>query len=256
LRIRFLGTHAAESKNTRLVSILIDDVLAVEAGSLTAELTFSEQRRISAILLSHGHYDHIRDLPSLAFNNSDRKIKVLAMPETLGVLLSSLFNGAVYPNFAASTSYLNKAVLELSPLESLRPVEVAGYLILPVPVSHAIPTVGFEISDRDGLRLFYTGDTGPGLSVAWKRIQPDHIIAEMTFPNRLAQMAKDTGHLCPQTLADELAEFKQIKGYLPDCTLIHVTPQFEEEIRQEVERAAKERQLSIALASEGDVIVV
>lgn len=256
MRIKFLGTHTAESKNTRLVSFLVDDVLAVEAGSLTRELSFSEQGRISAVLLSHGHYDHVRDLPSLAFNNPDRKIKVLATPETLGVLLSSLFNGAVYPNFATSTSYLNKAVLELSPLESLRPVEVEGYHILPVPVHHAMPTVGFEITDQDGLRLFYTGDTGPGISDAWERIQPDHLIAEMTFPNRLGQMAEDTGHLCPQTLADELAEFKRIKGYTPDCTLIHITPQFEEEIRQEVEGAAKERQFSIAFASEGDVIVI
>ena len=256
MRIRFLGTHTAESKNTRLVSFLIDDVLAVEAGSLTTELAFSEQKRISAILLSHGHYDHIRDLPSLAFNNSDHKIKVLAMPETLGVLLATLFNGAVYPNFASSTSYVNKAVLELSPLESLRPVEVAGYRILPVPVRHAMPTVGFEITAKDGLRLFYTGDTGPGISDAWERIQPDHLIAEMTFPNRLAQMAEDTGHLCPQSLADELAEFKRIKGYLPDCTLTHVTPQFEEEIRQEVDKVAREHGFSISFASEGEVIVI
>jgi ribonuclease BN (tRNA processing enzyme) len=256
LRIRFLGTHTAESKNTRLVSFLIDDVLAVEAGSLTTELAFSEQKRISAILLSHGHYDHIRDLPSLAFNNSDRKIRILATPETLTVLSSSLLNGAVYPNFAASTSYLKKPVLELCPLESLQPVEVEGYRILPVPVRHAMPAVGFEITAKDGRRLFYTGDTGPGLSDAWEKIQPHHLIAEMTFPNCLAQMAEDTGHLCPQSLANELAEFKRIKGYLPDCTLIHVTPHFEEEIRQEVERAAKERQLSIAFASEGDVIVI
>ena len=78
----------------------------------------------------------------------------------------------------------------------------------------------------------------------------------MTFSNRLAQMARDTGHLCPQSLAAELAAFQRIKGYLPDCTLIHITPQFEEEIRAEVEKTAKEFYLSIAFASEGDVIVV
>jgi ribonuclease BN (tRNA processing enzyme) len=256
LRIRFLGTHTAESKNTRLVSFLIDDVLAVEAGSLTTELTFSEQKRISAILLSHGHYDHIRAIPSLAFNNSDRNIKILAIPETLKVLSFSLLNGAVYPNFADSGSYLRKSVLELCPLTFLEPVEVEDYRILPVSVRHAMPAVGFEITAKDGRRLFYTGDTGPGLSDVWQRIQPHHLIAEMTFPNCLAQMAKDTGHLCPQSLAGELAEFKRIRGYLPDCTLVHVTPQFEEEIREDVEKAAKEHELSIAFASEGDVIVV
>lgn len=67
--IRFLGTHNAESKDTKLVSFVIDDVLAVDAGSLASELTFSEQKKIKSILLSHGHYDHIRGVPSFAFNN-------------------------------------------------------------------------------------------------------------------------------------------------------------------------------------------
>jgi len=238
------------------VSFLIDDVLAVEAGSLTSELTFSEQKRISAILLSHGHYDHIRAIPSLAFNNSDRTIKVLAISETLEVLSSSLLNGVVYPNFADSGSYPKRPVLELCPLKFLQLIEVEGYRIMPVPVGHAMPAAGFEIASKDECRLFYTGDTGPDLSAAWERIHPNHLIAEMTFPNRLAQMAKDTGHLCPQTLAGELAEFKRIHGYLPDCTLVHVTPQFEEEIRGEVEKTVKEQQLSIGLASEGDVIII
>ena len=238
------------------MSFLIDDVLAVEAGSLTSELTFSEQQRVSTILLSHGHYDHIRAIPSLAFNNSHRTIKVMAIPETLKVLSSSLLNGAVYPNFADSGSYLRKSVLELCPLEFLQPVEVEGYRILPVPVGHSMPAAGFEIASKDGRRLFYTGDTGPDLTDAWEKIQPHHLIAEMTFPNRLAQMARDTGHLCPQSLAGELAAFKRIKGYLPHCTLIHIMPQFEEEIRAEIEKTAKEFHLPIAFASEGDVIVV
>ncbi len=251
-----MGTHTAESKNTRLVSFIIDDVLAGEAGSLTSELTLSEQERIAAILLSHGHYDHIRAVPSLAFNNPDQDIKILAIQETLNVLLSSLLNDVVYPNFAASTSYLGRRVLELCPLEPLQPVDVEGYRILPLPVRHNVPAFGFEIISKDGRRLFYTCDTGPGLSDVWQRIHPHHLIAEMRFPNFMAQMSNDTGHLCPQSLAGELSEFRSIRGYLPDCTLVHVTPQFEEEIREEMEKVAKEHEFSVAFASEGDVVIV
>jgi hypothetical protein len=52
LKIRFLGTHNAESKNTRLVSLLIDDIIAIDTGSLVSELTLKEQEKIKAILLT------------------------------------------------------------------------------------------------------------------------------------------------------------------------------------------------------------
>ena len=52
MMIRFLGTHNAESRSTGLVSLLIDDVLAVDAGSLVSELTFPEQKKIKAIRTS------------------------------------------------------------------------------------------------------------------------------------------------------------------------------------------------------------
>jgi ribonuclease BN (tRNA processing enzyme) len=70
VKIKFLGMHNAESKYTRLSSLLIDDILAVDTGSLTSELSFSEQEKIKAIIISHGHYDHIRDIPTFAFNNA------------------------------------------------------------------------------------------------------------------------------------------------------------------------------------------
>ena len=97
--IRFLGTHNAESRDSRLASLLIDGVLALDAGSLTSELSLDEQDKIKAVLLSHGHYDHIRDIPALAFNNSHRTTRVLATPETLEVLASHLLDGVIYPKF-------------------------------------------------------------------------------------------------------------------------------------------------------------
>ena len=53
--IRFLRTRNAELSNTRLVSFLIDGVLAVDAGSLVSELRFlqSEVSAISRAKVSH-----------------------------------------------------------------------------------------------------------------------------------------------------------------------------------------------------------
>jgi len=47
------------------MSLLVDEELAIDAGSLASGLTFEEQARLSAVLLSHGHYDHVRDVPAV-----------------------------------------------------------------------------------------------------------------------------------------------------------------------------------------------
>ena len=254
--IRFLGTHNAESKNTRLVSFLIDDVLAVDAGSLISELTFPEQKKIKAILLSHGHYDHIRAVPAFAFNNSDRTTKVIATQKTLEILSSYLIDGVVYPEFTSEASFLRKATLKLVPLEPFKPRNIEGYKVRAVPVRHNLDGVGFEITSGDGKTLFYTGDSGPGLFSIWGKISPQLIIADLTWPNSLANAAKDAGHLCPEMLTEELIEFRRVNGYLPGVAVIHVSPQHEPEIEREVREVAKLLGASIDIAHEGEELVL
>ena len=253
--IKFLGTHNAESKNTRLVSFLIDDVLAVDAGSLVSELTFPEQKKIKAILLSHGHYDHIRAVPAFAFNNSDRTTKVIATQKTLEILSSHLIDGVVYPEFTSNASFLQKAILQLVPLEPFKPRNIEGYKVRAVPVQHNLDGVGFEITAGDKT-LFYTGDTGPGLSSIWGNISPQLLITDLTWPNRLASSAKDAGHLCPEMLEEELIEFRRVNKYLPKVTVIHLSPQHESEIEREVRRIAKSLGISIDVAREGEELTL
>ncbi|OGN95926.1 MAG: hypothetical protein A2Z77_04200 [Chloroflexi bacterium RBG_13_51_36] len=254
--VRFLGTHNAESKNTRLVSFLVDGILAVDAGSLVSELTFAEQKKIKAILLSHGHYDHIRAVPAFAFNNSDRTTKVFATPEALDILSSHLIDGVVYPEFTSKSSFLQRATIKLVPLEFFKREKIEGYYVTAVPVQHPLDGVGFEITSGDGKPLFYTGDTGPGLSSIWNNISPQLIIADLTWPNRLAGAARDAGHLCPEMLKEELIEFRRIKGYLPRVVAIHMSPPHEPEIKREIRELAKLLETSINIAREGDEFIL
>ena len=46
MKIKFLGAHNFESRDSHFVSLLIDDVLAVDAGALTSNLTFEEQKNL------------------------------------------------------------------------------------------------------------------------------------------------------------------------------------------------------------------
>ncbi|MFC1929209.1 MBL fold metallo-hydrolase [Chloroflexota bacterium] len=254
--IKFLGTHCAESKNTRLVSLLVDDILAIDTGSLVSELTFAEQSKIKWILLSHAHYDHIRGIPAFAFNNSSHTTKVFGLPQTLAILTSHCMDGVVYPTFGTKPSFLEKPALELVSIEPFQIISVDDYQITAIPVIHPIDAVGFMIKAKEGQRVFYTGDTGTGLSAAWQYVSPDLLIVDVTFPNRLSNMALESGHLCPKMLGDELIKFQKINKYMPTVSLIHMIPEFESEIREEATQIAKELAFHLNTPSEGDELRV
>jgi ribonuclease BN (tRNA processing enzyme) len=257
VKIRFLGTHNAESKDTKLASFLIDGVIAVDAGSLVSELTFSEQEKIKAILLTHGHYDHIRGIPAFAFNNTDHTTIVYATSQTFRILSSHLVDGVIYPQFTKKIPFfLENPCLKFVELDPFETVDILGYKITPFPVNHTIISIGFEITSKNGKKLFYTGDTGSGLSALWRHISPDLIIMDLTFPNKLENRAINSKHLCPRLLKRELTELKRIMGHLPKIYITHLSPKDEEEIKKEIKDVSKELEHPIDIACEGEIITI
>ncbi|MBM3131944.1 MAG: MBL fold metallo-hydrolase [Chloroflexi bacterium] len=250
MRIKFLGAHMFESKDTRLSCILLDGVMAIDAGALTSGLSFTEQERVEHILLTHGHYDHIRDVPSIALKNEHRTIHVYAIQPALKVLTSHLINGTVYPKFTERPSR-EKPALKLHRLEPHRPVQIGQYSIMPVPVNHAVPSVGFVISDKRGKVIFYSGDTGPGLDACWEGVKPQVIIMDAAFSNKSRDLASGPGHLCPSLLGEELVRFKRLKRYLPTVILTHLNPAVESEVKEEARELVRQLGCKILLAYEG-----
>ena len=84
MRVRVLGAHQLETRDTRLTSFLIDGVLAVDAGSLTSGLTLAEQETVAAILITHHHFDHCRDLLTFGLNTRGSDNGRLRLPGSAG----------------------------------------------------------------------------------------------------------------------------------------------------------------------------
>lgn len=256
MRLKFLGTHNAESRDTGLASLLIDGILALDAGSLVSGLTFPEQARIKAIMLTHGHYDHIRAVPAFAYNNSDRSTRVVATPPTLDILATHLMDGTVYPRFTERETPGKQPVIEFIPVEFHKRYNIEGYEISAVPVNHPLDAAGFEIGSAGGQRLFYTGDTGPGLSAVWEEISPRVLIIDVTWPDRLREQAATAGHLCPSLLEKEMLDFRRIRGYLPRVAAVHLSPLHRTEIEKELEAVAGRLKIPVYPAREGDELDV
>jgi len=251
MNIRILGAHDRESRSSRFTCLLIDDVLAIDAGALSSSLSFRAQQRLKAILLTHQHYDHIRDIPAIGINlfTLGRAIDVYATQTVRDVLAEHLLNGTLYPKMLELPE--TGPAIRFTVVEPYQPQQIEGYSVLPVPVSHSVPTVGYQLSSPSGGVVFYTADTGSGLSRCWDRVSPQLLITEVTVPDGYERFARVAGHLTPGLLKQELAAFREVKGYLPPVVVVHMNPRFERRIGAETTELAKDLGTSIDLAYRG-----
>ncbi|MFC2050789.1 MBL fold metallo-hydrolase [Chloroflexota bacterium] len=251
MEIRILGAHSTEAKGLRLVSLLIDNVLALDAGGLTSSLSLTEQRQVRTILLTHHHFDHTRDLVTFGANGVTfpQPVDIYALSQTLEVVNSCLLDGKMYADFSKLPSE-EKPFLQLNVIEPLQRQNIQGYDVLPVPLHHTVPSVGYQVTSKDGKSLFYTGDTGPEMAACWQNISPQLLIIEVSGTNKAQDFLKSVGHLSAGFLKEELVQFRQMKQYLPRVVVVHIPSQFQREVEQEVKEVAQELGISIDIGYE------
>jgi len=251
MKIRILGAHNIESDKYGCPCFVIDDILAIEAGSLTSRLSITQQQNLKAILLTHYHYDHTRDIPLLGMSLflSKKTTEIYATKSIYESLKAHLLNGDLYPDFSAFPP--EKPVFNFNIVEPGKPISIANYRVLPLAVKHAAPTIGYQITSFNGKSVFITSDTGPGLDDCWKQINPNLLIIETTLPDYKEEAARRAGHLTPRLLIKELESFRKIKGYLPQVVLVHLDPLIEKEIKAEIHEFKKALSIKIRFGREG-----
>jgi ribonuclease BN (tRNA processing enzyme) len=251
MEVRVLGAHNLQSSETHLVSLLVDGKLALDAGSLASGLSLDEQKAVRAILLTHYHYDHVRDVPAIGLSTaySPEPIEVCASQVVLEVLAEHLINGELYPDFRQWPP--DRPAMRFRILLPHKFYQIIGYEVLSLPVLHKVPTTGYYVKDSYGKSLFYTGDTSKGLSQCWQTVSPNLLIIEVSGPNSLEEKMTESGHMTPEGLRHELLEFRRLKGYLPDVVAIHFIPMMEEQVRTELAEVAKDLKANIHMSGRG-----
>jgi ribonuclease BN (tRNA processing enzyme) len=254
MNIRFLGTHNSESKDVRPVCMLIDDFLAIDAGGVTSNLTFQEQLAVKALLVTHHHYDHIKDIPmlSMTFDASNSQLQVYSIQSVYDAL-EYLFKypGKFYTNFLIHPA--EKPTIQFTVIEPMKPFSIENYKVLAMPVRHSVPAVGYMITSPEGKSFFYTGDTGSGLKDCWQYISPDLLVIEVTAADEYIDSSREHKHLTPALLKEELLSFRIIKGYLPKIITVHMffkSPE-KEQISTELKQVAAELNTIITPGYEG-----
>jgi ribonuclease BN (tRNA processing enzyme) len=251
MRIEVLGAHNTETDKARLPCLLVDGVIALDAGGLTASLPLQRQQQIRYVLLTHHHFDHCKDLIMLGANSLlDSTIDVYGLRDTLETVYLYLLDGKLYRDYTSWPS-ADKPRMRLNPVAIFQPVSIYNLEVLPLPVNHTVPSVGYFARADSGKSFFYAGDTGPGLTACWERITPDLLIIEVTHINRAQKEMERLRHMTPGLLAEELAEFRKARGYLPRVIVSHVPVAYEDEMRGELAEASKLLEMELEVGYEG-----
>jgi cAMP phosphodiesterase len=255
MQIKVLGCYGTEFLRFKSSGFLIDGSVMLDAGSICSTLTLDEQREIQEILITHSHLDHIKDIFFLLNNLFEEKrqpIKVYSTAEILQLLKQHFINGIICPDFS-SIPQGDDHVLGFEAIKEgeFYPLSL-GISIRAEKVDHNIAAVGYIIRCDHG-HIVYTGDTGPTEHI-WNVCNSlKNLLAlfiECSFPNEQQELASLSGHLTPQTMAQELTKLQE-----RDCPvfIFHMKPQYLKTIEAEIKALGDERITILAQGEEIDL---
>ena len=208
MRFRVLGCYGGSVKGRYLSCYLLNDSIALDAGSLTHTLTLEEQLRVRSVIITHSHLDHNNGLPFFADNiygKIEGAVTVYGSPPVVASLRKHMFNDVLWPDFTRLPSH-RAPTLRFKEIHDGQAFRLDKLTFTPIPVNHITPTTGFVIKDTKSAIVF-TSDTGP-TELVWEvanRIKNLRaIITEASFPNEDEGLARVSGHMTPELLEREL----------------------------------------------------
>jgi ribonuclease BN (tRNA processing enzyme) len=241
MKVRILGCSGGiGGKDLRTTSILVDHDVLIDAGTGVADLSIAELMQIDHVFITHSHLDHIASLPLLIDTVGDMRDKPLivhAIDATLEILRNHIFNWAIWPDFSEIPSEA-APFLRYASLRVGESITLGERKITPLPANHTVPAVGYQL-DSGAASLVFSGDTGPCPEL-WRSVNKignlKYLIVETAFSNRERQLAKISLHLCPEMLAEELANLQSAA----EIFITHLKPGQSELTMQEILAATGE----------------
>ena len=253
MKIEVLGCYGNVTRRCRSTAFLINDHVLFDAGTVTDVLSAERLKRISHVLLSHIHMDHVKGLCSLAeeFSISENgRVTVVAMKPVIDALSRHVFNNCLWPDFTALPDE-ERGIVRLQIADPLDSTAIGNLSAKPIPVHHNISTTGFVVKESD-TTVMLTSDTGM-TEQFWQEAKAeshvDCIIAHVAFPSRLSPLALTAGHMTVAMLLDRIDTYGL--HHVP-CYVSHMKSMFEREIRLEIQRA---RRPNLHVLEQGSVLV-
>jgi cAMP phosphodiesterase len=225
--------HATSEQ--RLTCFLIDECVAIDAGSIALALNDEQRASVRDIIVTHPHMDHIASLPIFIddlFETLESPVRVYATPEVIDLLERDIFNWNVYPRFSELKNEYGP-VMEYVPIPAGQEFKIAHLTVTAVGVNHIVPTVGLVVSDGKSTVAFSsdTSETDEFWNLINRQPRIDALLIETSFPNSMAKLAEVSRHFTPASLQRDLRKLTQ-NGL--DILAVHIKPAYRQMIIDEL----------------------
>jgi cAMP phosphodiesterase len=233
-----IDENGMASERQHLLSMIVDDRVAIDAGCLALSCSDLHRRQVRDIVLTHTHLDHVAGLPLFIddlFASLTGPIRIHATREMINILERDLFNWAIYPRFS-ELSNERGPVLEYAEFECGAKFEVGHLSAQSVRVNHKVSALGYLISDNE-TTLAITGDTAE-TDDFWQLCNESTnlkaVLVECAFPDELEQLAIDSNHLTPARLRSEL---EKLNGSDLPVYIINLKPMYRDKVIEQIKQA-------------------
>jgi ribonuclease BN (tRNA processing enzyme) len=239
--VQVIGGHGGVSPNYKNTSYLIDRKLLIDAGSVASGIQIDQQVLIDHILISHSHLDHISDLAFLAdncFGMKGKPFEIYTSEIVRKNIMTHLLNDEIWPDFTKIPN-AEDPTLRFHVLEEDKRIVLGDYKVTMIKVNHPAGGYGF-IVERKNSAVVFTQDTGPTDKI-WEAAKQvtnlKAIFTEVSFPNKLQDVATLSFHHTPQTIKEEI---KKMPGNVP-IFLGHLKPNYQTELTKEIDELDNDR---------------
>lgn len=216
-------------------SAIINDAVAIDAGTIGFYKTPNDQAQIKHVLLTHTHIDHVASLPIFvenAYEPIPGCVTIHGSESVLKCCQDDLFNDRLWPDFIKLSEGNDNPFVKLARFDPGQTLELEGLRITSVALNHVVPTSGYIVEDDSAAFAFVT-DTGPTEQI-WKvAAQTKNLKAvflDVAFPNNMAWLANASKHHTPSSFAEEIKKLAVPVRWIA----IHVKPRFHREVLTEL----------------------
>ena len=253
--IKVLGAFGTRLKGFGTSSFFINSKNVLDAGNLLNTLD-EESAKVENIWLTDSHLDHISDIAYILdnyFSIRTKSLNLIGLPETIQTLKESFFNGTIWPDFSKiKMNNSEEMAVKYTELELGTKYKIGeDEFIEAFATDHTIASCGYIVT-KSSSSILITADTYSLeniLEILNLRDDISTIVVECSFPSEMGSLAKESKHLTPKLLFDELKKLKR-----DDLALYinHVKPLFMSKIMADVE--AQKGKWEPKILKDGDII--